>query len=224
MSLAAGVKLGPYELVAPTGKGGMGEVYRATDPRLHREVAIKISAERLTAPMEGNSDHPGFGKAEPFLHTSSSAMEPVFSPDGRWLAYSSDETGTYDVYVRPFPGPGGRSQISTGGGQRPIWSRNGRELFFLAPDLRIMVAGYTGRGNSFAAGKPQVWSERRLLEIASSATSPVDGTYDLAPDGKRFALVLSSGGTAEPEQKPIDSVTVLLNFFDELKRRIPVSR
>jgi serine/threonine-protein kinase len=142
-------------------------------------------------------------------------MEPALSPDGHWLAYQSNETGIFEVYVRPFPGPGSKSQISTGGGRLPVWSRNGRELFFLNPDQRIMVAGYTAKDNSFAAGKPRVWSERRLL------VSNADLPYDLAPDGKRFAVFLYPGGTFEQEQKSTDSVTVLLNFFDELKRRVP---
>jgi serine/threonine-protein kinase len=140
-------------------------------------------------------------------------FQPAFSPDGRWLAYSSNETETREVYVRPFPGPGGKSHISTGGGQFPIWSRNGRELFFLGPDGHIMVASYTAKGDSFVPGKPRVWSPKSLLVIFGVRPC------DLAPDGKRFAVLLREDGTAE--QKPITHLTVLLNFFDELRRRVP---
>ena len=100
------------------------------------------------------------------------------------MAYQSDETGRYEVYVSPFPGPGRKWPISTGGGWFPIWSRNGRELFFLSPDWRIMVASYTTNGNSFVPGKPRLWSEKRLLRLPAQS-------YDLAPDGKRFAVVLA---------------------------------
>ena len=117
--------------------------------------------------------------------------------------------------MRPFLGPGSKSPISTEGGRFPIWSRNGRELFYLGPDQRIMVTGYIAKGDAFAAGKPQVWSPKSLAVVM------VGHPHDLAPDGKRFAVLLYPGGTAEQQQKPIDNVTVLLNFFDELKRRVP---
>jgi serine/threonine-protein kinase len=93
--------------------------------------------------------------------------------------------GIIEVYVRPFPGPGKKWPISTAGGWCPLWLSNGRELFFLALDRHIMVAGYTANRDWFAAGKPRVWSERRLVDIPVSR-------YDLAPDGKRFALVLNA--------------------------------
>jgi serine/threonine-protein kinase len=177
-----------------------------------QQSADGVRSEIWIAPVEGDRDHPQLGKAELFLRTPFSPGQAVFSPDGRWLAYLSNETGTYEVYVRPFPGPGGSQQISTGGGMWPIWSRNRQELFFSSADQRIMVAKYVVTGDSFSAGKPQVWSEKRLVEGYSS-------TYDLAPDGKRFAVVLNADGTSEP--KPFTHVTVLLNFFDELKRRVP---
>jgi hypothetical protein len=175
--------------------------------------------EIWTAPIEGDIDHPRLGKAEPFLRTASSARGPAFSPDGRWLAYSSDETGTEEVYVQPFPGPGQKLRISAGGGRFPVWSRRileaERELFFLAPDGRIMVAGYTANSDSFAPGEPRVWSQRSL--VVGEITGP---PFDLAADGRRFAVVLFPGATAE-EQKPVDSVTVLLNFFDYLRGLVP---
>jgi serine/threonine protein kinase len=208
---------------------GSGEARRLTDgktvqipnsfsPDGKRLAYVQQNAdghwEIWTALVEGDSDHPRLGSAEPFLRTSSDEMSPAFSPDGRWLAYQSNETGTFEVYVRPFPGPGAKHQISTRGGQFPIWSRNAHKLFFLASDRRIMVAAYTTKGDPFAAAKPQVWSEKRLLE----SSVPL---YDLEADGRRFAVVLYAVGTDEQEPKPTDSVTVLLNFFDELKRRVP---
>jgi serine/threonine-protein kinase len=212
---------------------GSGEPQRLTDgktmdypssfsPDGKRLALSRSTAEgRLeiwTVSVEGDRDQPRLGKAELFVRTSGSVRLPVpaFSPDGRWLAYASNETGRSEVYVRPFPGPGSLTQISTSGGWFPVWSRNGRELFFLGPDQHIMVAVYTGKGDSFAAGKPHVWSPKSVADVLAFIP------YDLAPDGKRFAVLLYPGGTAEPGQKPVDGVTVLLNFFDELKRRVPV--
>src|SRR5207248_3581252 len=139
--------------------------------------------------------------------------DPVFSPDGRWLAYSSNESGRDEVHVRPFPGPGGVVQISISGGEFPIWSRNTRQLFFRGADGRITVSRYTVQGDSFVASKPQAWSGQRIF-----TTSPPLPTYDLAPDGKRFAEILYADGAAE--QKPITHVTFVVNFFDELRRRV----
>jgi hypothetical protein len=117
--------------------------------------------------------------------------------------------------LRPFPGPGGKSQISTSGGRFPIWSHDGHHLFFVTPDLRIMVAGYAARADSFAAEKPQVWFQKGLAFVGGNYP------YNLGPGGKRFAVVMDPGVTAEQEQRPMESVTVLLNFFDELRRKVP---
>jgi hypothetical protein len=87
------------------------------------------------------------------------------------------------VYVRPFPGPGGRWQVSTGGGSFPLWARDGRELLFQALDERVMAVGYTAKGDSFAAGKPRVWSGKQLANIG------LNPNYDPAPDGKRIAAL-----------------------------------
>ena len=136
-----------------------------------------------TARVEGDGDHPRLGKANAFLETFDGG-NPAFSPDGHWLAYDSNESGTYEVYVQPFPGPGGKSQVSSGGGGFPIWSRNRRELFFFQ-DSHIMVADYATRGDSFTVGKPRVWSHNSLAPLADNYP------YDLAPDGKRFAVVIN---------------------------------
>ncbi len=170
----------------------------------------------FTVPVEADSG-PGalgvrLGKAELFLGTPFAEVFPAFSPDGRWLAYSSNESGTMEVYVRPFPGPGGRWQVSTGGCRYPLWSRDGRELLFQTLDRRVMAVTYTAKGDSFAAGKPRLWTETRLRGIANFYT------YDLAPDGKRLAAFVANDASAE---KPPTHLTFLLNFFDELRRKAP---
>ena len=97
------------------------------------------------------------------------------------MAYSSDESGVYEVYVRPFPDTagGGKWQVSSGGGTLPLWSRDGKSLFFETADNRIMAVSYTANGVSFSPGKPRPWSDKQLT--MPSATE----NYDLAPDGTK---------------------------------------
>jgi serine/threonine-protein kinase len=152
------------------------------------------------------------GKPEAFLQTQFNERSPSFSPDGRWLAYASDESGAYRVYVRAFPDRGGKWQVSNGGGVYPVFSRNGRELFFRTEDNRIMVAAYTDKGDSFAADKPRVWSEKK---IADSALNGIN--YDVVSDGKRIAALMPA--EAPEDQKAQNHVIFLQNFFDEVRRR-----
>jgi serine/threonine-protein kinase len=162
-------------------------------------------------------DHPKAGKPESFLATPSNEYLPMFSPDGRWIAYTSTESGTPEIYVRPFPaGRGGKWQISTGGGQYGLWSNNGRELFYETLDHHIMVVDYTVSGDSFVPGKPRLWSETQIFFEWSGRN------LALAPDGKRFAVFPMPEG-AEPEKGSVH-VTFLLNFLDELRRKIPAAR
>jgi serine/threonine-protein kinase len=158
-------------------------------------------------------DHPKPGKPEPFLRTPFNERSPAVSPDGRWIAYESDESGRNEVYVRPFPGPGGRWQISNAGGQLPVWSRNGRELFFQNPDNRIMVEDYAVTGDSFMEGRAHLWSDQQLSDVSGTLN------YDQAPDGTRFAIFPELKATAE--ERGAVHVIFLLNFFDELRRRVP---
>jgi len=209
---------------------GSGEAQRLTDGNLQETpYSFSPDGKRLafyqsgnggsydvfTAPIEGDAAHPKLGKAERFLGTPFSEFSPAFSPDGRWVAYQSNESGTYEVYVRPFPGPGGRWQISTGGGSYPQWSRDGGQLLFETLDNRVMAVGYAAKGDSFVAGKPRVWTETRLRNIGAYSN------YDLAPDGKRLAAMVANDGNVD---NPPTHLTFLLNFFDELRRRAPASK
>jgi Tol biopolymer transport system component len=165
-------------------------------------------------PFEGDAKS-GWKPGQPrvFLNTKFTEVYPVFSPDGRWLAYMSNESGSMEVYVRPFPGPGGKWQISSGGGASPIWSKNGKELFFSTGQApyRIMVAAYRVVGNSFQADKPQLWSSGEVLFRGNTLT------YDLAPDGKRFAVLRLPENPEAAAQKN-DKFVLILNVFDELRR------
>ena len=167
------------------------------------------------APVQTDPAGPRLGKPEPFFQTMKiTRTSPSFSPDGRWLAYCSLESGSIEVYVRPFPGPGGKVRISNSGGTHPVWSRNGRELFYMTrPGRKVMVTKYKVVDNRFVPGEPELWSDKQLLDLGEL------NTYDGSPDGNRLAVVLYADGTAD--QKPSTGLTVLLNFFDELRRRVP---
>jgi Tol biopolymer transport system component len=120
------------------------------------------------------------GKAEPILRTPSSERDTAFSPDGRWIAYLSSESGSPEVYVRSYPGPGGKWQVSTGGGNQPRWSRDGRELFYLATGFRL-TAVPVRTGAAFEKGTPD-----ELFQVASRRTNIPQ--YDPFPDGQRFIV------------------------------------
>ena len=160
-------------------------------------------------------DHPKAGKPELFLATPANDVEAAFSPDGRWVAYASGESGTNHVFVRPFPprATGGKWQVSSTGGRWPLWSRTAKELFYVSGN-HIMVASYSVNGESFSPGPPRQWSDASL-SLAGNYFP-----YDLAPDGRRFAAALAPENSASGERANIH-VTFLLNFFDELKRRMP---
>jgi serine/threonine-protein kinase len=124
----------------------------------------------------------------------------------------SNESGGNEVYVRPFPGPGGKWRISTGGGFDPQWSRNARELFYRTPDNKIMVVTYTASGDSFRADKPQLWSPGQFANRGANIS------FALHPDGKRFA-VLKAPGTEQAA--PVNKISFIFNFFDEIRRKLP---
>ncbi len=165
-----------------------------------------------TLPLEGD-ERSGWkpGTPRPFLKTAAVEFQPQFSPDGRWLAYMLADASTTEVYVRPFPGPGGNWQISSGGGVHPTWSKNGKELFFRTIDDHIMVSTYRVVGDSFQADKPQLWSPGQLVNRGPWRN------FDLAPDGKRFA-VTNRPQSQENAAVKNDKFVVLLNAFDELRR------
>ena len=149
-------------------------------------------------------------KSQPFLRTASNESAPHFSVDGRWLAYISDESGRYEVYVQPYPGPGGKWQISTEGGTEPVWSRNGRELFYRS-GKKMMVVEITTQP-SFAFSSPRMLFEGEQYMPAAGAYSYPFPNYDVSPDGQRFLMITK-------ESKP--QINVVLNWFEELKRRVP---
>jgi Tol biopolymer transport system component len=168
------------------------------------ELNPQTNFDLLMLPMEGD-EASGWkpGKPTVFLNSRFNEREPMFSPDGRWIAYQSNESGRIEVYVRPYPGPGSKSQISNGGGFFPLWSRTGRELFFATPTEQIMVSAYEIEGDAFRAEQPRLWSNGRY--------KPRGGfrPFDLHPDGKRFALAPAAPAPGDASQ---DHVTVIFNW------------
>jgi serine/threonine-protein kinase len=173
-----------------------------------------------TLPLDlSDPDHPKAGPPEPFLREPGIQWDAAFSPDGRWIAYTSSEAGANQIFVRPFPnGPSvGKWQISNGaGGSRfPLWSSNGRDLFYTSILTgHIMVAAYTAHGESFTADKPRQWSPTPILMTAGIPP------LDLSPGGRRFVAAPAPFAESADGRSTVH-VTVLLNFFDELKRRLP---
>jgi len=205
---------------------GAGEVQRLTDGKLDespysispdgkrlafRQVGNGGSQDIFTSAIEGDPAHPKLGKPDLFLGTPFLEVEPAFSPDGRWLAYVSMESGQVEVYVRPFRGPGSRWQISSGGGFYPVWSRDGHELLYQSLDNRVMAVSYTAKGDAFTPRNAAAWPEAHVMYLGGASAM-----WDLAPDGKRLMMILPQG---DENQKLPTHLTFLLNFFDELQRR-----
>jgi serine/threonine-protein kinase len=122
---------------------------------------------------------------KPFLDSRFSERFPAFSPDGAWLAYSSDESGRWEVYVRPYPGPGGRIQVSNEGGVEPRWKGDSSELYFRGNDKMIAVS--VTRNNGLSFGRPHPLFDD--VFVGSSKISPDVHTYDVTPDGSRFVMI-----------------------------------
>jgi eukaryotic-like serine/threonine-protein kinase len=186
---------GKEELIveAPSGRpsdwspDGRFLVYSSTTPQTQADIWV--------LPFDGDR------KPYPFLQTRFNERIARFSPDGHWLAYDSDESGRFEVYVQAFPAKEGKWQLSSGGGTRPVWSRNGKELFFLSAENR-MIAVDVRSGAKFEHGTP-----RMLFEAHLTATTE----FDVAADAQRFLMVRTSGLDFSPP------VTVVLNWLAGVK-------
>ncbi len=148
-------------------------------------------------------------KAQRFDTGEVGASSPCFSPDGRWIAYTSNESGRTEVYVRPYPGPGGKWQVSTDGGTEPVWNPKGRELFYRS-EQKMMAVDYTERPE-FSAGKPKMLFEGAYVPLPRSLAD-----YDVSPDGQRFVMLKNA------EQRP-GEISVVLNWTEELKQKAPAN-
>jgi hypothetical protein len=150
-----------------------------------------------------NPDKPGDGKAFPYLITEFAEGYGRISPDGRWLAYTSDETKRNEIYVQSFPTPGGKLPVSTNGGERSIWSRDGKELYFVSLDGKMMAAKVKA-GSQFEAGVPKPLFNVRLPR-------GIDSWFDVTKDG-RFLIPV------QVEQAAKAPITVVINWQAGLKK------
>ena len=141
----------------------------------------------------------GDRKPFPFVSTPFDEQQGAFSPDGKWVAYQSDESGRVEIYVRPFPGPGGQSQVSAGGGHAPRWRADGRELYCLSPDLKMMAAKVVPGGAAFRAETPEPLFQTHV----NTATNRQQ--YDVARDGRFLILTDLPDTSTEP-------IRLLLNW------------
>ena len=162
-----------------------------------------------TLPLD-NGENPG--EPEVFLQTDFAERAPDFSPDGRWLAYTSNQSGRWEVYVRPYPKGKGQWRVSTDGGRYPQWSRDSRELFYRDGD-RMMVVDYAADGDAFVHGRPEL-----LFEVPAAETLAY---YDVTADGQRFFVLLPEGDEEDPEtERP--QLTLVTHWFEEVERPVPI--
>jgi dipeptidyl aminopeptidase/acylaminoacyl peptidase len=155
---------------------------------------------------------PLFGdqKSTPLVQTEFSERQARFSPDGKWIAYASNASGTFQVYVESFPSSGGKWQVSAAGGAQPQWRGDGKELFYLAPDRKLMAVEVNGSGSAFTSGIPKVLFELNVLNIFPGGGAAMH--YAATRDGRRFVVNTVVGDSS---QVPI---TVVLNWTADLKR------
>jgi Tol biopolymer transport system component len=203
-----------YRLVARPATGGVEEKFGLPEHTVGPVTEIAWSAlGTIVFADRGDlwslSPSPD-SQPKPFAPSRSNESSPAFSPDGRWLAYVSDESGRTEVYVRPFPGPGESLRVSIGGGSEPVWHRRGRELFFRNGDQMMVVAVETQP--TFSADRP------RLLFTGPYVRTAGRINYDISPDGESFVM-LDSG----EESGAATQINVLLNWHEELSRLVPTN-
>jgi Tol biopolymer transport system component len=179
---------------------------------LFREVAPTTGSDLMQMSLPPTSPSSKVGEPTPLLQTKFSERSAELAPGGQWLAYDSNESGRPEIYVRPFPNvDGGRWQVSTGGGRTPLWSRDGQEMFYVSLENELMGVRVE-RGQAWRSGAPT-----RVLQ-GSYLFANGERSFDIAPDGRRFLMIKNSDTTARPQA----SIVVVQNWYEELKRLVPM--
>jgi serine/threonine-protein kinase len=160
--------------------------------------------------------------AQPLFQTRHSEQWPEFSQDGRWLAYGSNESGRYEVYVRPYPGPGPAERVSVDGGTSPAWNPNGEEVFFLGlpnpAGKQTMMAVDVNAASSLRIGRPKPLFEFDPVDLRFYCTPA--RCYDVALDGQRFLVVQRM---PTPPKPAVTHLNLIQNWFEELKAKVPAN-
>jgi WD40 repeat protein len=173
---------------------------------LYTRSGTKTATDVWVLPLAAEHASPKAETAKPFafVQTSFNDQNGKFSPDGHWVAYSSGESGRLEVYVARFPGPGAKQQLSIAGGDYPRWRSDGREIFYLSLDLRLMAAEVSVRGNTFEVGQ--------VYPLFGPAPINRGYLYDVSADGQKFLLAL------QPEQTISEPLTLMENWSAGLRR------
>jgi Tol biopolymer transport system component len=169
---------------------------------LYGESALATALDLYVLPMTGEDRKPA-----PFAQTSADELEGQFSPDGRWIAYVSNESGRFEIYVRSFNGPGGKFLISSEGGIQPHWRGDGKELYYLSLSGKIMAVMVRAAADSFERETPRALFETRIADAINTYF-----TYDVTRDGQRFAALV------EPEEAGAQPLTMLTNWQARLAK------
>jgi len=149
----------------------------------------------------------GEQKPAPFLQSVFNEDHARFSPDGRFVAYASDESGRFEVYVQTFPASGGKWLVSANGGAQPRWRRDGKELFYIAPDRKLMAVDVKAEASTFVVGVPKALFQTHVISYPNPRN-----IYDVSADGQRFLII------TPPEETTSTPVTVVANWTADLKR------
>jgi hypothetical protein len=152
----------------------------------------------------------GEGKPKPFMQTEFNEFYGAISPDGRWVAYASLESGRPEIYVAPFPGGGGKWQVSQDSGTYPRWRGDSSEIFWVSPDRKIMAASVDGRGAAFVVSQVKPLFESRIRDVSFAGANAIN--YDVTPDGQRFLIAVTEGLAVEPP------ITFLVNWTAALQQ------
>jgi serine/threonine-protein kinase len=174
------------------------------------ELAPKTADDVMQVELDGAR------RVTPLVQSPFAERNGIVSPDGRWLAYEANDSGRYEIYVRPFPDVNsGHWQVSTGGGTRPLWARSGRELFYASPTGALMGVGVE-RAPSWAATTPTLLIKEGYFTVPGAFPGR---TYDIASDGQRF-LMIKEGGSSDQIAAP-PQIIVVQHWTEELKRLVP---